>query len=54
MSKLQKIVKNRKAWHAAVHRVTKSQTLLRDETIKFVKINQRRGEKMHGESVSQM
>ena len=26
LSKLQEIVKNRKAWHAAVHRVTKSQT----------------------------
>ena len=26
MSKLQEIVKDRKAWHAAVHEVTKSQT----------------------------
>ena len=25
LSKLQEIVKNRKSWHAAVHRVTKSQ-----------------------------
>ena len=30
LSKLQEIVKNRKAWHAAVHRVTKSQTPSRD------------------------
>ena len=26
LSKLQEIVKDREAWHAAVHRVTKSQT----------------------------
>ena len=26
LSKLQKIAKNREAWHAAVHRVTQSQT----------------------------
>ena len=30
LSKLQKIVKNREAWHAAVHGVTKSQTRLSD------------------------
>ena len=30
LSKVQKIVKYRKAWHAAVHRVTKSQTQLSD------------------------
>ena len=28
LSKLQKIVKDREAWHAAVHGVTKSQTQL--------------------------
>ena len=28
LSKLQKIVKNREAWHAAVHGVAKSETLL--------------------------
>ena len=30
LSKLKKIVKDREAWHAAVHRVTKSQTQLSD------------------------
>ena len=30
LSKLWKIVKDREAWHAAVHRVTKSQTRLSD------------------------
>ena len=30
LSKLQEIVKNREAWHAAVHAVTKSQTRLSD------------------------
>ena len=30
LSKLQKIVKDREAWRAAVHRVAESQTLLRD------------------------
>ena len=30
LSKLQKIVKNREAWHAAVHRVTKSQMGISD------------------------
>ena len=30
LSKLQKIVKDREAWHAAIHGVTKSQTRLRD------------------------
>ena len=30
LSKLQEIVKDREAWHAAVLRVSKSQTLLRD------------------------
>ena len=29
-SKLREIVKNREAWHAAVHRVTKSWTQLSD------------------------
>ena len=28
LSKLQEIVKNKEAWHAAVHEVTKSQTQL--------------------------
>ena len=32
LSKLQKIVKDREAWHAAIHGVTKSQTRLRDWT----------------------
>ena len=32
LSKLKKIVKDRQAWHAAVHRVTKSQTQLSDWT----------------------
>ena len=30
LSKLQEMVKDREAWHAAVHGVTKSQTLLID------------------------
>ena len=30
LSKLQEIVKDREAWHAAVHRVAKSQTNLSD------------------------
>ena len=30
LSKLQEMVKDRKAWHAAVHGVTKSRTQLRD------------------------
>ena len=30
LGKLQEIVKDRKAWHAAVHGATKSQTLLSD------------------------
>ena len=30
LSKLQKIVKDREAWRAAVHRVAESQTQLRD------------------------
>ena len=30
LSKLKEIVKGRKAWHAAVHGVTKSQTQLSD------------------------
>ena len=32
LSKLQEIVKGREAWLAAVHRVTKSGTQLRDST----------------------
>ena len=32
LSKLQELVMNREAWHAAVHGVTKSQTQLRDST----------------------
>ena len=30
LSKLQELVMNREPWHAAVHRVTKSQTRLSD------------------------
>ena len=30
LSKLQELVMDREAWHAAVHRITKSQTRLRD------------------------
>ena len=30
LSKFQKIAKDRETWHAAVHGVSKSQTLLRD------------------------
>ena len=30
LSKLQEIVKDREAWHAAVHGLTKSQTRLRE------------------------
>ena len=30
LSKLKEIVKDREAWQAAIHGVTKSQTLLRD------------------------
>ena len=30
LSKLWEIVKDREAWHAAIHRVTKTQTQLRD------------------------
>ena len=33
LSKLQEIVKDREAWHAAVHGVAKRQTQLRDGTI---------------------
>ena len=32
LSKLQEIVKDREAWHAAVHRVTKSQIGLSNQT----------------------
>ena len=32
LSKLQEMVKDREAWHAAVHRVAKSQTQLSDRT----------------------
>ena len=34
LSKLQETVKDREAWHAAVHGVTKSQTRLSDRTIR--------------------
>ena len=34
LSKLQEIVKNREAWRAAVHGVTKSQTQLSDSSTK--------------------
>ena len=30
LSKLQELVKDREAWHVAIHRVTKSQTRLSD------------------------
>ena len=32
LSKLWEMVKDRKAWHTALHGVTKSQTQLRDQT----------------------
>ena len=32
LSKLQEIVKDREAWHAVIHGVTKSQTQLSDRT----------------------
>ena len=32
LSKVQDLVMDREAWHAAVHGVTKSQTLLSDQT----------------------
>ena len=34
LSKFWEMVKDRKAWHAAVHGVAKSQTQLRDSTTK--------------------
>ena len=37
LNKLQKTVKDREAWHAAVHGVTKSQTQLSDGTTKTQK-----------------
>ena len=38
LSKLQEMVKDRKAWHAAVHKVTKNQTWLSDwTTTKYIK-----------------
>ena len=37
LSELRELVKDREAWHAAVHGVTKSQTWLRDWTVKFTK-----------------
>ena len=36
LSKLQEMVKDREAWHAAVHEVTKSQTQLRDWTTTII------------------
>jgi len=38
LSKLWEIVRNREAWSAAVHGVTKSQTQLSDQTTKERKI----------------
>ena len=38
LSKLQKIVKDREAWHAAVHGVIKSQTRLSNRTTKTSKL----------------
>ena len=35
LSKLQEMVKDREAWHAAVHGVTKSQTQLSDRTTTY-------------------
>ena len=35
LSKLQEMVKDREAWHAAVHRVAKSRTRLNDRTIGY-------------------
>ena len=35
LSKFQEIVKGRETWHAAVHRVTKSQTQLSNRTTTF-------------------
>ena len=35
LSKLQKMVKDREAWHAAVHELTKSQTGLNNQTMAF-------------------
>ena len=32
LNKLQEVVKDREAWHAAVHGVTKSQTQLNNQT----------------------
>ena len=41
LSKLQEMVKDREAWHAAVHAVTKSQTQLSNQTItnKYLKLH---------------
>ena len=39
LSKLQEIVKDREAWHAAVHGVTKSQTRLSDWTMNNIDVN---------------
>ena len=38
LSKLWEMVKDREAWHAAVHGATKSQTQLSDLTIKTLKL----------------
>ena len=35
LSKLQEIVKDKEAWHAAVHEVIKSQTQLSDQTTRM-------------------
>ena len=41
LSKLQEMVKDREAWHATVHAVTKSQTQLSNQTItnKYLKLH---------------
>ena len=43
LSKLREIVKDRKAWCAAVHGVTKSPTRLSDRTITKADLGERKG-----------